>query len=459
MKHGHKKATHPRIPAETAEDAFLVEELKSRAVELLVAEATPSEQLMQTFADGLRSTASDSVLGELIRRVTEEFQDRALPLLDVMAHGEDARLAKTAIQYLGNIENEQAAVVLEEVAEKTIVKELRKEAKRALYKLKTRGVQVDAILSSREATVEVEKPRYRILSAHISAIDGEGNRVALAAVEKPLGGAALVQVLMNDEFGMKTCRSSDMGVRKLPERLEQERRRLAPIPLLEVPATYLQRLFNEAIAIGTTAGHTVPYAFRPWQNVLAPEDQPMQQPAVYDELSLLEIKWHPELLEESPQLLNHTECGQWLTPKERMAPYLVEMRKIKESKVSLPPWVEKEKMDEVVQRAITSFFDAPTRRRFKRRLEETSYVFLRTGKHTDAKRALAAAQAFDERSEVPITQNPFAKSFVLNGLLVLQVEAEPQESAAARAGLLGISPSLGNYLADSLLQLEEPRAK
>jgi hypothetical protein len=158
-----------------------------------------------------------------------------------------------------------------------------------------------------------------------------------------------------------------------------------------------------------------------------PEHGSFEHP-VYREISIVEIKWNPNLLEESPRLFENEEILGWGLPEKEVEGYVKELMAVRESKVTLPPWIEKEKMEGVVQRAMEQFFDEEHKASYKRRLEDLAFILLRTDRPLDAKRALAAAIAFGNQAEVPPAKHPFAAA-----LLRHTTEFMALEERAARA--------------------------
>ncbi|MBI4321010.1 MAG: HEAT repeat domain-containing protein [Chloroflexi bacterium] len=452
-KHGGRAAPLTQ-PAKLVEVAAALDQLLERARSLLAGSALADELLASLFQE-IRTLPDAKPRQAAIQGIVDELGEQALPLLDMMAKDEDTSVVLPAIRALGSIKSKRAATALHVLAEKARNKEARKEARRSLYRLQSLGMAVEPLRLVLEAQIQMPKPEYRVLATYIGNIDGGGGRSGIAAVEKPYGGIAVIQVYFDDEEGIKQARVDEVARRNWQGLVEKMRLRTLPSILVELPAEYFQCLMYEAVEITAGAGRTVPLSIRPWQRILV-APQPMERLAIYEELSLLDIKWHPEYLQKSPRILTLPEFRGWVIKEELVRSYVADMRDVKEGKISLPPWVEKEKLEEILQRALATLFDTRTRRLYKRRLEENGYLLIKTGQTLEAKRALAAAQAFDELSEVPLPQNPFARALVLNSIYVASLIEEERtgEAAASRAGLVGTRPRLQDHLARSLDELE-----
>ena len=127
----------------------------------------------------------------------------------------------TTIETLLSQANEEAANALQAIEAAAQTKEVRKAARRALFRLGERGVRPSANI----AAVPVMKESTRALGAShafVSICDGAGNQMAFFEIPDPDGGyPTLFQLLINDVEGIKDLGTERMPMQKLREALAQ----------------------------------------------------------------------------------------------------------------------------------------------------------------------------------------------------------------------------------------------
>ena len=387
-----KGKMRPTAPSGLSDDAL--KDLATRALEVYA-----ESDGLTSFLDELGSLPPNSV-SLLATDLARRGQERALPLLAAMVQRED--LAPAAAEALGWIKSQEAGRVLAELAANSPSRETRKAAARGLHRLRSTGLQVEASRSRPSegpATVPAaQAPAPPGPRAWASSVDGLGSRFVFLSTPRPLGGNALVFLMLNDEEGMKEARVGhthhDGEAQSRVDTVSRE----SHLPHVEVPSDYARHLVREAREKAQASGRPLPVDYMVWKELIGEPQESWDRPPVYQELNAAQLLMEPGLLEESGRLLDLREFRNWLLDVDRMRPYAQEMEQAKKPSLVLTSEAQGDREERVLSKALEDLMARGGRARYKRRLEEMSYVLLHTGRERDGKRALAAAVALERES-------------------------------------------------------------
>lgn len=421
-------------------EAGAVEQLVEEARKALPAsEAEEIARLVDKFTSAPRDVAI-----EAIRRIGRDLREQGLPVLEALANSGDREIALAAIQALGATRTEKAVVMLATIAETSENKEVQKEARRSLFKLKSMGIAVQAGIKPMAAEPPTARPTVNLFQAFMTNYDGHGDQALQAAAEGPFGRLDAFLLIINDSSGIEKFDGYDSS-KKSWRKLVQKTDEIWGFSVVEIPVDYFRYKVKQAYELTKSKGNPIPSGFDRWRSLIARPEQTYERHPIYGDISVVEIKWNPELLEQSPQILKNEEFMGWLLPEKEVAEYIKELVAIKEGKVALPPWVEVEKAQEILDRALEHFFDAEMRTRYRPRLEDAAYLLFHTDRQLDAKRALAAAVAFDNETGVPSPKHPFARGLLRLTIEVLLTEQEEAEKPGRERLITDIS-EIAEYL-------------
>jgi hypothetical protein len=301
----------------------------------------------------------------------------------------------------------------------------RKELRRALYRLEQAGVAAPARTAPRTAILGPA------IEAFVSPVDGRGDRLVWLVRELGGGGTLLVAADLNEPAGLRDLRTFDVTrkqLRTMRERFERE------AGLVFVPADWhaVDALLLEAQdRLGPEPERRLDYRrIRPRLATVPP-----RAPA-----ELVSARVAPpgddervRLVAESAALLTERELRSWWPRPEDAAPFLAEMRDVRESPIVLSDVAQQERLREVLSRATRALFRADVT---ARRLEATAYVFAETGRAEAARRALAVAATLRASPEADV---PLLQALVQQGLGTYLAAAEA-ERREARTGSLVRTP-------------------
>ena len=365
--------------------------------------------------------------------------DRALPLLEQLVQArkasrpEGTRLA--AIEALAVVRSSRSAEILARIADSDTNRDLRKEAKRALFKLRSLGVAAVAPVAGPEEA----KPRNPVLRSILSSFDGAGNRGILFGIERPLGGVDRIVLLVNALKGLTDCSGLHMSRTAFMEeaaRLVKESMRGGI--WADAPASYCQQLVHESLALNLRSGTGVPRGYYYWKDEIGQPTEHYDRPLVYREISALEVKWEPTLLEHSGELLDRPEFDSWAFDPHKVERYFFELQQSRRSAVALPGWSQKERDEAVLRRFFEEVLQPDEHAAYKRELEETAYLFLRRDRRIDARRALSVAVAMDELHGGELIKIPFFRELLTKSFALIERELRGE---ARRGSIHALSAS------------------
>jgi hypothetical protein len=296
-------------------------------------------------------------------------------------HGREG-ISKTAIaRELGRIPSPEAAALLEEM-ESGASGSLRREIRRALFKLHQRGVVHESESTQRPAQVATISDAG--LSAMLSPADADGARVIWLLKSRP-GGVKRLWCLVSESEGMVAVTLTTLSRRELRgERAELERR--AGVPLIEADWRLADFIANESYRRTSAARRPEVGSFpRMRAEMIAAAPTLELEHPIYAEMR---VEAQPE---PSAELMREPEIAGWHLPPEVIKPYASEIESLKQSVLVLNRLQQEERVTEVVGRAINELLTGETGYRLRRHLEDSAYYFARTGRKRQAGWAAGAA--------------------------------------------------------------------
>jgi hypothetical protein len=309
-------------------------------------------------------------------------------------------------------------------------KETRKAARRALHRLSQAGVQPQ--LRPRPApTPERERPE-RVRRALMSASDSEGTRLLYLLIDPPLGSAQMARVIASETGGLLRFEILDTTGRQF-ERYVTTARPDRELALAEIPAPYARWLVGQAVAAARAAGRALPPAYLSFRDSLVPPDaEPV--PPIEDEPIYLEVRYRPDLVEQSVELLELPEFRMWLPDQVAVAPLAEEWRTVDSGPLSLPPMVVAQRREAILDRIVDLITGPGGVPAARRRLEDNALVLLRRGEGQAARRAIAAASRLDPDDPAAARSQPLFRAIAtaaIEALLGPEATAAPLPAPAA----------------------------
>jgi hypothetical protein len=312
------------------------------------------------------------------------------------------------VEALSTMATPEAATLLTQVAATTNAKEVQKAARRALYRLKTMGVDTDSVRVGEPRKSVLEVPKLPIVIALASQIDFAGNRALYLARRRPFSGLMLVSLIINDQRGVLDCNAFPVTKKELT-RIVGDIQADDRLTHVELPPTYAQQLVEESYRRNLSTGTPVPQDFQGLHDLIGMPDTPWEQGPIYHLINPEEIRGQPAWLSLPGQLLDVKEFQGWHVPPEAVQQYREEVRRTAESPIIVSPALQQERLEALQKRVLREMFDPDTCARYRTRLEEMAYLLWQTKRPDEAKRAFASALALQGEGVDP-AEHPFLRA-------------------------------------------------
>ena len=330
--------------------------------------------------------------------------------------------ATALIEALGASRDEAAGQVLAAIAAAAPDTAQRKAARRALHRLRSTGVAVTVpVPAGPGQPVVADGQTLRPTRALVSPADGVGSRVLFLLVERPLGGMTTFNLAINDVVGLKDTFIEETTRRRFDRRV-QEWNETNQRPAHEIPVEYGLSLLSEALALNAESHFPLPRDFVIRRSQLGELPPPPSAALIHQHISRGQTFLMPNLLDESAGLLeNEPELGGWVFSYAETEPFAQEYRVSEESRLVLTTEPREVRQERTVAAAIDTLFTTEMRRAFRRRLEETAYIFWQTGRERSARQAVAAGFAIGDTGS--LRSHPLLRAIVMRSIeLAMEID-------------------------------------
>ena len=308
---------------------------------------------------------------------------------------------------LGMIADPRAAAMLTEM-EAGAAGPIRREVRRALYKLKQRGIDAPAATAPAASAIHGNAAEKTEIAAMLSPIDSEGARIVWIVKPRVQGGVIRLWALISEREGLVGAQNGALSRRELKsEREELERR--AQVKLVDAD-------WRVADFVACEAWRNTPQSRRGQvgnfltlraELIASPPPTELLHP-VYAELAA-EAAGEP-----SGELLKEPELLEWRIADAILKPYVEEIARAGESVIVLNPLHKQERVNAVIDRATAELLTGDNGRAVQRRLEDIAYYMARVGRRTQAGWAAAAAARL--RDGIDVTRVLFFQAFIRSQL-------------------------------------------
>jgi hypothetical protein len=325
---------------------------------------------------------------------------------------DDVRIAAAA----GQIASPAAAQLLSEM-ETGASGALRREVRRALFKLRQHGIEAPS------TTPESPQPASAAdsaLSAIISPVDPEGARLVWFIRERPQGGVSRLQGLTSEVEGLVGAHLTHLSRRELREERSQIEKR-STVKLVDADYRLADFILYEAYR------RTPESRIGQVGNYLMLRAEITDSPLPIDYQHPIYTEFAGTLAQEpSVDLLKEPELEGWIIDQTELQPYLKEAEEIRQSPLVLNQYQQQERINAVVGRALDQLFDEERGVLMRRRLEDTAYYLARTGRTQAARWAAAAAARI--RDGETLSRVPFFVQYVMRsmGMALSQQQTESE---------------------------------
>jgi hypothetical protein len=357
------------------------------------------------------------------------------------AVGKSAEADIAAIFILGKIATYESLKLIRQIEATTADKDVKKEIKRALFKLSQKGIAVAPEAPAEKKPAPLFERDYEI-EAYMSAVDGGGGRLVWIAKPQPKRGLQVIQAMVHDREGLVRFGGVQMKRKEL-RAMTDEIKQKHGVSMIAVPWEFADRIIYEgyerAKARGPS-GQSDLSDFHEIRSVVGTGKPKAVAHPVYQKLGTEDFRdgsWR----EQSRRLLEEPELRYWVIVDEWVQDCLAALHEAQSSPLVLNPVQKEERLASVVRDAVKTLCAGETGQAFKRRMEDMALYFAETGRIDQAKVSLAVAQQVGEGDPGPLDVSFLTglmqKSFVF---FMSQMKAQHEAQQKAEQSSLIIKP-------------------
>jgi hypothetical protein len=359
------------------------------------------------------------------------LQDQSLTMAEIEARiGQDPAADVALAALLGDYPMQEAAQVLIAWEQKPSAKSLRREIHRSLYKLSQKGVRTErpAQEQTRPVLTPIEPEGY------LSSMDGHGDRLVWLIKPKVGGGLHYLSALVNEPEGMRYVEGAEV-TRKGFRLMRQDLSDRHQITMLEAPWRYCDALMSEGYERATAReGKEIESYPALRSHLISTPAQPVAVPLPAN-LDPEVITADESLLATSVQLFEEPQLQRWLLDHDQAHAYIDQIAQAQESPLVLNRYQQQDRIQTIIEKAISEVFSAENSLSYARRLEEVTLHLAASGRLEAAKRALAVALAL-KRSERGGKGIPFCEELVRQSIAMHYHEERQQEQEESQGSLI-----------------------
>ena len=291
------------------------------------------------------------------------------------------------------LRDEKVILFLQAINDTFNDKDVRKAVKRALFRLKSKGIRTDAF-SSGEAADRIFKPiKKEEPRCYLGPIDAMGNRAVIIHFFESGKGVGVGMGMASDQEGIQQFVFDQMS-RKSARELKAELEEMAG-PFIEVPLSHGAMVLEDAFKVenATHTGERAEYLrLRPW---LLQHTSVKDYAVNFEHITISDREITEADLEK---LFDHELMASWLAPFDVLRPFMVEMEGVHQSPIIMSDPQKLQRIEEIKEKCIRSLFDVAGRKRFKKRLREMAFFFLTSDQLDYARLSLEAATNIQDKT-------------------------------------------------------------
>ena len=357
--------------------------------------------------------------------------ERVLPFLDSLV-GSDAGLDAALARGFGDSASPWAVEFLIRWAGKDPSKNISKEIRKSLFRLKSKGIPVADLDNSSPGVFR--PPQTEPAQGFVSAVDAGGSRMVWIGRPQLPQGMVVVSSAIRDTEGILNFTAFESSRKKFQGLMEQTRQEFI-WDIVEIDSDYGAALIQEAHEIQIKEGKPPNPEYLKLRGVLDPIPSPPIRPLIYRYFSEEEIKGRTDLLDRSPSLFETSPFQFWYLEKEEVTKWLGFLEEASHSRIILAPHQQEARFFEIYRQAVKELFDEKRRLLFRRRLQEMAYVLWKKGDETGAKISVAAGLGLASEDKL-LSPHPFLIELVKRTVVGLREENRREKEKEKRGGLI-----------------------
>jgi hypothetical protein len=268
-------------------------------------------------------------------------------------------------------------------------KAVKREIRRALYKLGQKGLAVPEPKISDD-----KRPAFQLgpeIEAYMSSTDAAGNRLVWLVKPHPGGGLQVLQGMFNDREGLVHA-NAGVTRRKELKKMSEEMKQSQGFTMIPVPWAYADQALYEAFEQAKAGGRADVGQFPAMRQAFNAAKPSASDHPIYARLNLEDIRsgvWR----NLSGKLFEEREFESWILEKDWIEPYLEKIEEARGSRLVLNKVQQEERVAGIVRDAVREIFSGDKGKAFRRRMEDMALYLIETKREQEAKLALSVALA------------------------------------------------------------------
>ena len=370
---------------------------------------------------------------EKIRTGLEQLRQSGISLVDfseslvprLKEQLEKAPATDLAVVYcLGKIPQPAAVEMLVSIEKNATNKELRKEARRSLFKLGQRGVAIPREAEQAPRSIAPILSHGPGIEAYMSPGDGGGGYVIWIAKAQPNHGLQLIQAMLHNREGLLRIGGARVPRKEL-RNMAREIKAQHGATMVAIPWEYADRALYEGYETAKARGQTGLENFHELRSFIATGKPKELRHPIYEKLEGNEVRegaWR----EESRRLLEEPELRYWIVADDWLQGFIAHIQEAQSSRLILNPAQKEERLAGIVRDSVKQLCRGDSGKAFQRRMEDIALYFFATGRVAQAKLAFAVALQVGEGDPGPLDVG-FLTGLVQKSFAILLSKQETQK--------------------------------
>lgn len=337
------------------------------------------------------------------------------------AFGRDPILDLAIIDRLGTLATPESADTLLQL-DRQASKSLRRDIKRALYRLQQRGIEIPRTPKSRPIHVAPD------MEAYVSAFDGRGDRLVWLVKPRP-GSVSHLFAVVNDPAGLREIAHNRLTRRALRD-IEQELRSKHDIRMVAVDWRDADLALYRGLEWARERGRAVDGDYVALRAQLTSDPPPDGDASATDPLEKIPVE--PADLAASADLFEEPELRTWLLDEEVAANAMQQLAEIRDSPLVLNETQLRDRFESLSERLVDEAFGGNLRPSWERRMAAMASYFSSTARPIRARQAAAVAKALrgnDAPSRIAFCATYVSRTLGLHFAAAEQLEEEARKSS------------------------------
>lgn len=303
--------------------------------------------------------------------------------------GKEAVVDLALVYLLGRIASAESAAVLRQFDAASADKEVKKEIKRALFKLSQRGIALPGEPAAEKKPAPLFE-RDGQIEAYMSAVDGGGGRLVWIAKPQLRHGLQVIQAMVHDREGLLRFGGVQMKRKEL-RAMADEIKSQHGVTMIAIPWRFADWMIYQGYEKSKARGQGGLEEFTAIRSVIASGKPAAMVHPVHEKIAADDSSdgsWR----EQSRQLLAEPELRYWVVLDEWVQDCLQALHEARTSPLVLNPMQKEERFAGVVRDAVKTLCAGENGQALTRRMEDMALYFAETGRPDQAKLSLAVAR-------------------------------------------------------------------